>query len=121
MGQGVADMIRLAVDNYGASGQVVPTVLEIPSKEHPYDPRKDSIMQRVAFFMPTAMVSLRSLPRSTPTIPAKTASCSEWPSSCQQPWPPWGLKVEEVLVWLCIFALPHVAEVEHLMGEQGSR
>jgi len=56
--QGVADMIRLAVDSYGASGQVVPTILEIPSKEHPYDPRKDSIMQRVAFFMPTAMASL---------------------------------------------------------------
>merc|ERR1711860_268243 len=56
--QGVADMIRLAADNYGASGQVVPTILEIPSKEPPYDPRKDSIMQRVAFFMPTAMASL---------------------------------------------------------------
>ena len=28
------------------------------SREQPYDPRKDAIMQRVAFFMPTAMASL---------------------------------------------------------------
>eukprot|EP00429_Kryptoperidinium_foliaceum_P136403 CAMPEP_0176283188 /NCGR_PEP_ID=MMETSP0121_2-20121125/51186_1 /TAXON_ID=160619 /ORGANISM="Kryptoperidinium foliaceum, Strain CCMP 1326" /LENGTH=144 /DNA_ID=CAMNT_0017623555 /DNA_START=77 /DNA_END=508 /DNA_ORIENTATION=- len=56
--QGCAEMIRKAVDEYGSSGQVVPTVLEIPSKEQPYDPRKDAIMQRVAFFMPSAMASL---------------------------------------------------------------
>mmetsp|Transcript_66957 Transcript_66957/g.205048 ORF Transcript_66957/g.205048 Transcript_66957/m.205048 type:complete len:134 (-) Transcript_66957:81-482(-) len=56
--QGCADGIRQAVDAYGATGQVVPTVLEIPSKEQPYDPRKDSIMQRVAFFLPSAMQSL---------------------------------------------------------------
>merc|ERR1712083_665421 len=53
--QGCADSIRPAIENYTLSGQVVPTVLEIPSKEQPYDPRKDSIMQRVAFFMPQAM------------------------------------------------------------------
>lgn len=41
-----------------AAREVVPTVLEIPSKEVPYDPRKDAIMQRVAFFMPSAMASL---------------------------------------------------------------
>merc|ERR1712066_570614 len=56
--QGVAEMIRMAVDTYGASGKVVPTVLEIPSKEHPYDPRKDNIMRRVAIFMPTAMQAM---------------------------------------------------------------
>jgi len=32
--------------------------MEIPSKEQPYDPRKDAIMQRVAFFMPSAMAQL---------------------------------------------------------------
>eukprot|EP00928_Gymnodinium_smaydae_P035037 TRINITY_DN2471_c0_g2_i3.p1 TRINITY_DN2471_c0_g2~~TRINITY_DN2471_c0_g2_i3.p1 ORF type:complete len:134 (-),score=35.02 TRINITY_DN2471_c0_g2_i3:89-490(-) len=56
--QGCADDIRFAVDAYCASGKVVPTILEIPSKEQPYDPRKDQIMQRVAMFMPTAMASL---------------------------------------------------------------
>jgi len=42
--QGCADQIRNTVDDYGASGQVIPTILEIPSKEQPYDPRKDAIM-----------------------------------------------------------------------------
>merc|ERR1719411_313919 len=56
--QGCADSIRQSIENYTLSGQVVPTVLEIPSKEQPYDPRKDSIMQRVAFFMPQAMAQL---------------------------------------------------------------
>merc|ERR1719251_147201 len=55
--QSCADMIRDIVDGYTATGQVIPTVLEIPSKEHPYDPRKDPIMQRVAFFMPNAMAA----------------------------------------------------------------
>merc|ERR1712217_732993 len=56
--QGCADDIRQAVDAFSATGQVVPTVLEIPSKEQPYDPRKDAVMQRVAFFMPSAMADL---------------------------------------------------------------
>merc|ERR1712098_496320 len=55
--QNCADTIRHAVDAYTLSGQVIPAVLEIPSKDQPYDPRKDSIMQRVAFFMPQAMAS----------------------------------------------------------------
>ena len=53
--QGCADMIRLDVTAYAETGQVIPTVLEIPSKEQPYDPRKDAVMQRVAMFLPTAM------------------------------------------------------------------
>mmetsp|Transcript_39841 Transcript_39841/g.124101 ORF Transcript_39841/g.124101 Transcript_39841/m.124101 type:complete len:134 (+) Transcript_39841:83-484(+) len=56
--QGCADLIRPAVDAYTNSGQVVPAVMEIPSKEQPYDPRKDAVMQRVAFFMPQAMAAL---------------------------------------------------------------
>merc|ERR1712137_35038 len=56
--QGCADEIRHIVDAYTKSGQVVPTVLEIPSKEQPSDPRKDAIMQRVAFFIPSAMASM---------------------------------------------------------------
>merc|ERR1711879_940163 len=56
--QTCANDIRYAIEAYGETGQVVPTVLEIPSKETPYDPRKDTVMQRVAFFMPTAMENL---------------------------------------------------------------
>mgnify|MGYP002803459609 FL=1 len=56
--QDCAEMIRRAVDEFGHSGQMIPTVLEIPSKDTPYDPRKDGVMQRVAFFMPSAMASL---------------------------------------------------------------
>jgi len=56
--QGCADEIRYAVDAYTTSGKVIPTVLEIPSKEQPYDPRKDAIMQRVALFLPTAMAQM---------------------------------------------------------------
>ena len=32
------------------SGQKIPTVLEIPSADHPYDASKDLIMQRVQMF-----------------------------------------------------------------------
>ncbi|CAE8618453.1 unnamed protein product [Polarella glacialis] len=53
--QGCAEEIRMSVDAYAKSGKVVPTVMEIPSKDQPYDPRKDSVMQRVAFFLPSAM------------------------------------------------------------------
>ncbi|KAI2624270.1 vacuolar ATP synthase [Hypoxylon sp. NC1633] len=42
--QHVADKIRYRIDTYTAA---FPTVLEIPSKEHPYDPEKDSVLRRV--------------------------------------------------------------------------
>ncbi|SCU98205.1 LADA_0H11320g1_1 [Lachancea dasiensis] len=42
--QHVAEKIRGQVDNFTAA---FPAVLEIPSKEHPYDPEKDSILKRV--------------------------------------------------------------------------
>ncbi|KAK2022703.1 V-type ATPase [Colletotrichum caudatum] len=42
--QHVADRIRHRVDTYTAA---FPTVLEIPSKDHPYDPDKDSVLRRV--------------------------------------------------------------------------
>ncbi|KAF3072470.1 hypothetical protein CFAM422_005465 [Trichoderma lentiforme] len=41
--QHVADRIRHRVDTYTAA---FPTVLEIPSKDHPYDPEKDSVLRR---------------------------------------------------------------------------
>ncbi|XP_067940880.1 V-type proton ATPase subunit F-like [Watersipora subatra] len=41
--QHVADMIRHVLDNHT---DAIPAVLEIPSKEHPYDASKDSILRR---------------------------------------------------------------------------
>lgn len=41
-------MIRATIQDYE---QAIPTVLEIPSKEQPYDPEKDSVMQRVSLFL----------------------------------------------------------------------
>ncbi|CAD0099863.1 unnamed protein product [Aureobasidium mustum] len=40
----IADKIRSRVDSYT---QAFPSLLEIPSKDHPYDPEKDSVMKRV--------------------------------------------------------------------------
>jgi len=36
-------MIRHCIDSHL---QPIPAVLEIPSKDHPYDPTKDSILRR---------------------------------------------------------------------------
>ncbi len=48
--QHVVDEIRNVVNEYNESAQTIPTVLEVPSVDHPYDPSKDSIMQRVQVF-----------------------------------------------------------------------
>jgi V-type H+-transporting ATPase subunit F len=40
----VAEMIRDVVDKFQ---EAFPAVLEIPSKDHPYDPEKDSVLRRV--------------------------------------------------------------------------
>jgi len=42
--QHIAEKIRPTVDMYQ---RAFPTLLEIPSKDHPYDPAKDSILKRV--------------------------------------------------------------------------
>lgn len=39
----VAEMIRHIIDSHT---QPIPSVLEIPSKDHPYDATKDSILRR---------------------------------------------------------------------------
>ena len=39
----IADRIRHRIDTYTAA---FPTILEIPSKDHPYDPEKDSVLRR---------------------------------------------------------------------------
>ena len=46
--QHVANNIRHKLKDYT---QTVPTVLEIPSKDQPYDPEQDYIMQRVNMFI----------------------------------------------------------------------
>lgn len=40
----IAEKIRYKIDTYTAA---FPAVLEIPSKDHPYDPEKDSVLRRV--------------------------------------------------------------------------
>lgn len=42
--QHVADDIRELIDAHTAA---FPTILEIPSKDHPYDPAKDSVFKRI--------------------------------------------------------------------------
>ncbi|PSS25602.1 hypothetical protein M430DRAFT_33248 [Amorphotheca resinae ATCC 22711] len=42
--QHIAERIRHRVDSYTAA---FPALLEIPSKDHPYDPEKDSVLRRV--------------------------------------------------------------------------
>ena len=44
----IANEIRYILDDYN---RVIPTVLEIPSKDSPYDPEKDSIMNSVNRFL----------------------------------------------------------------------
>ena len=39
----VAEMIRHTIDGHTTP---IPAILEIPSKDHPYDPSKDSILRR---------------------------------------------------------------------------
>lgn len=42
--QHLADKIRFEIDSFTAP---FPAILEIPSKDHPYDPEKDSVLRRV--------------------------------------------------------------------------
>ncbi|KAL1992102.1 hypothetical protein VTN49DRAFT_4134 [Thermomyces lanuginosus] len=42
--QHIAERIRPLVDGYT---EAFPAILEIPSKDHPYDPEKDSVLRRV--------------------------------------------------------------------------
>ncbi|KAL7113008.1 hypothetical protein ACP275_04G036100 [Erythranthe tilingii] len=44
--QYVANMIRFLVDSYN---KPIPAILEIPSKDHPYDPAHDSVLSRVKY------------------------------------------------------------------------
>ncbi|CAH1401884.1 unnamed protein product [Nezara viridula] len=52
--QNIAEMIRHVID---AHIQPIPAILEIPSKDHPYDANKDSILRRAkGMFNPEDMI-----------------------------------------------------------------
>ncbi len=50
----VANMIRFLVDSYN---RPVPAILEIPSKDHPYDPAHDSVLSRVKYLFSAESVA----------------------------------------------------------------
>lgn len=50
----VANMIRFLVDRYN---KPVPAILEIPSKDHPYDPTQDSVLSRVRYLFSAESVA----------------------------------------------------------------
>ncbi|KAL6573495.1 hypothetical protein OROHE_001954 [Orobanche hederae] len=52
--QYVANMIRFLVDSYN---KPIPAILEIPSKDHPYDPAHDSVLSRVKYLFSTESVA----------------------------------------------------------------
>ncbi|KAI3691645.1 hypothetical protein L6452_31445 [Arctium lappa] len=52
--QYVANMIRFVVDSYN---KPVPAILEIPSKDHPYDPTHDSVLSRVKYLFSSESVA----------------------------------------------------------------
>ncbi|KAL5729945.1 hypothetical protein ACHQM5_002832 [Ranunculus cassubicifolius] len=54
--QYVANMIRFLVDSYN---KPIPAILEIPSKDHPYDPTHDSVLSRVKYLFSSESASER--------------------------------------------------------------
>ncbi|KAH9602755.1 V-type proton ATPase subunit F [Silene latifolia] len=54
--QFVANMIRFLVDSYN---KPIPAILEIPSKDHPYDPTHDSVLSRVKYLFSSESSSSR--------------------------------------------------------------
>ncbi|GAA0147359.1 ATP synthase [Lithospermum erythrorhizon] len=52
--QYVANMIRFLVDSYN---KPIPAILEIPSKDHPYDPAHDSVLSKVKNLFATESVT----------------------------------------------------------------
>ncbi|KAJ8441832.1 hypothetical protein Cgig2_021522 [Carnegiea gigantea] len=52
--QYIANMIRFLVDRYN---KPIPAILEIPSKDHPYDPAHDSVLSRVKYLFSAESVA----------------------------------------------------------------
>ena len=67
--QHIAEKIRPLVDRYT---QAFPALLEIPSKDHPYDPSKDSVLKRVQKVSSSSIL----LDRSNPTLTVIFSWCS---------------------------------------------
>ncbi|KAG6545411.1 hypothetical protein Mapa_013011 [Marchantia paleacea] len=55
--QYIASMIRFQIDSYN---KPLPAILEIPSKDHPYDPSQDSILSRVKHMFSAEPTGTRS-------------------------------------------------------------
>lgn len=55
MSQNVENMIRFLTDSYN---NTIPTVVEIPSINHPYDPTHDSVLSRVKDLFSTESLAL---------------------------------------------------------------
>lgn len=53
----VANMIRFLIDSYNKR---IPAILEIPSKDHLYDPAYDSFLSRVKYLFSTELVASES-------------------------------------------------------------
>ena len=65
----VANMIRFVVDSYN---KPIPAILEIPSKDHPYDPAHDSVLSRVKYlFSAESVASDRRWSGETVKVPTK--------------------------------------------------
>ncbi|CAN1313334.1 V-type proton ATPase subunit F [Linum perenne] len=47
-------MVRYLVDSYN---KTFPAILEIPSKDHPYDPAQDSVLSRVKYLFSNESVA----------------------------------------------------------------
>eukprot|EP00246_Nothoceros_aenigmaticus_P017464 TRINITY_DN8525_c0_g1_i1.p1 TRINITY_DN8525_c0_g1~~TRINITY_DN8525_c0_g1_i1.p1 ORF type:complete len:130 (+),score=15.92 TRINITY_DN8525_c0_g1_i1:71-460(+) len=53
--QYIANMIRFVIDSYN---KPLPAILEIPSKDHPYDAAQDSILSRVKHMFSSDQTSM---------------------------------------------------------------
>ena len=51
-------MIRYLIDTHTGT---IPAILEIPSKDHPYDPEKDSILRRAKVILIESSIKRKKL------------------------------------------------------------
>ncbi|KAH0505925.1 V-type proton ATPase subunit F [Microtus ochrogaster] len=84
--QHIAEMVQHALDAHQRS---IPAVLEIPSKEHPYDAARDSILLRAKGSSATSPLSLPGLSQFAilylsfkPWFPAPPLLFTKWLRSC---------------------------------------
>merc|ERR1712031_67684 len=61
--QWIAEEIRHVINDYN---EIVPTVIEIPSKDHPYDPDKDTMYMRILRLMGRAINLVSWIHQGTP-------------------------------------------------------